>query len=82
MISKLECQLGTSKKNYFSYYFDKQDKASVHAAVEAYREFYENYRKTHSISARAWRFPTLYIDGVARYAITPNGNWDKLREEN
>ena len=82
MANKMRVQLGRGgAKNYFEYTYDKNDRETVRAAIKAYNEFFDNYRKTHTISARMWNFPILYIDDVARYVVTPNGNWDELRKE-
>ena len=81
-MSKIQIQLGKSAKNTFTYNYDKNDRDSVRACIKAYNEFYKNYRDTHSISARTWNFPPVIIDGVVKYVVTPNGNWDEPRKEN
>lgn len=78
----IRVQLGRGGiQNFFKYEYDKTKPESVKQAVKAYKEFFDNYRKTHSISARTWNFPILYIDDVPRYVVTPNGNWDELRKD-
>lgn len=80
-MSKIQIQLGRSTKNTFTYEYDKNDKESVRACIRAYNEFYQNYRNTHSISARMWNFPPVIIDGIIKYVVTPNGNWTEPRKE-
>ena len=79
-MSRIQIQLGKSVKNTFTYEYDKNDKASVEACIRAYNRFYDNYRATHSISARTWNFPPVVIDGVKKYVVTPNGYWDVYKE--
>lgn len=81
MTRTMKVQLGRGGiKNYFEYSYDTDNPASVTEAVQAYRAFYDNYRKTHTISSRTWNFPILYIDNVPKYVVTPNGRWDEYKE--
>lgn len=69
-----------NKKYVFEDTFDKTDKEDTQAMTFRYLNFIKDYHKTHSVSARTWHFPIVYIDGAAKYKVTPNGNWDMIEK--
>lgn len=78
---KIRVQLGKSIKTTFESEYDSSDPQSVANTVSKYHDFYNDYRNTHSISARRWHFPTVYINDIPRYVVTPNGSWNVIEGE-
>lgn len=79
-MNKISIQIGRGSLNLFTYSYDKSDRSSVQDMIHAYSVFYQRYRETHTISARMWNYPIVYIDGEPKYKVTPNGNWDNFTE--
>lgn len=77
-MNKMTCTI--SSRYQFSADFDKTDKESVREAFRQFVNFFSDYRNSHSISARLWRFPVLYIDGKPFGKVTPNGSIDLVKE--
>lgn len=73
-------RVAINKKYVFEDNFDKTDKEDTQAMTFRYLNFIRDYHKTHSVSARTWHFPIVFIDGVAKYKVTPNGNWDMIEK--
>lgn len=73
-------KIAINKHCVFEDTFDKTNKEDTQAMTLRYLNFIRDYHKTHSVSARTWHFPIVYIDGIARYKVTPNGNWDEIKE--
>lgn len=71
-----------NKREVFEDTFDKTSKEDTQRMIINYLNFIKDYHKRHSVSARTWHFPPVYIDGQARYKVTPNGNWDEIPLEN
>ena len=79
MTDRIRIQLGRSAKNTFKYEYNANNKESATEMVNAYLAFYGNYRETHTISARTWNFPIVYINDKPTYKVTPNGRWDAIK---
>lgn len=77
-MDKISVRVELSKKNIFNDSYVRGDVESFKDMIKRYFAFYSNYRSTHSISARTWKFPPVYYNDVPRFKVTPNGNWDDL----
>ena len=80
MKNRIRVQLGRSAKNTFEYEYEANSKEASTEMVNAYLDFYKKYRETHSISARMWNFPIVYINDKPTYKVTPNGRWDVIEK--
>lgn len=73
-------RIDLSKNWTFEKDYNEKDVESVKAMVRDYFAFYTEYRRTHSISAKMWRFPSVVINGDEKYKVTPNGSWYDEKE--
>lgn len=72
----IRIQFGRSSKNLFEREFDGKNTKAVFNVVIDYLNFYYDYIKTHSTSARRWSYPFVQLNGKqTSFNVGPNGNW-------
>lgn len=77
---KIRVEFGKKAENVFEYRYDHMDHNSSKNMILSYVDFYNTYKNTHSISAKNWKFPVVYINDKPMYKVTPNGSWDVYKE--
>lgn len=67
-----------SKFETFTADFDSTSKESAEEALCKYAEYFQRYQKIHTISARRWTYPVVYVNDKMAYKVAPNGRLIEL----
>lgn len=79
-MDRIKVEFGKGKENTFEREYDRSDKESAKQMIFDYFEFFKKYRSTHTISARTWKYPVVYINNEPKAKVSPNGLWDEYKE--
>jgi len=78
-MAKFVVRLGkTSKYNFHEEFSTKEEAKEV---LNNFAKFYNDYAKTHVISARTWTSPIVYVNMKPAYYVSPNGSLATLSDE-
>lgn len=67
----IRCTIDKEHVFFTTYEANKEDAAR---AFGEWSSFIRTYLDGHSISAKTWKYPIMYVNNVAWMIVTPNGN--------